>query len=215
MLLETIYPNKVANTQEYKFAPVMLINLEEERSLDFKRIARACGPGMAHRCQKYDVNCTAFYKILSEVPLKVKRAGEAAGDKMRIIHHLISILEYDSPMIGDVIEVALKPGFLSVEECLFVFDKLTDKYKPSRVLLNNAPLLGLRFPELSKEPLLFPAIISLMRNKNVMFIVIDVPDSGSDDKLSYGLQAMADYVVSMSVRERISNPDHQKRIFSG
>lgn len=215
LLLETIYPNKIANTQEYEFAPVMLINLEEEKSLDFKRIARACGPGMIHGCREYNANNSAFYKILSEVPLKVKRAGEAAGDKMRIIHHIISILEYDPPRIADVIEVALKPGFLSVEECLFVFDKLTDKYKPSRVLLNNAPLLGLRFPELSKEPLLFPAIISLMRNKNVMFIVIDVPGSGSDDKLSYGLQAMADYVVSMSVRERVSDPDDKKIFLSG
>ena len=105
-----------------------------------------------------------------------------------------------------LIEITFKPGYLSPEEFLWIVDSMIQHYQPNRVLVDNTAHLRMRFPALAREEMLFPAISSLTQAANVMLIIINVSGEGSDDKLTYGLEAAADYVVDLDRLEDDDQP---------
>ena len=110
-------------------------------------------------------------------------------------------LEVESGLRPMLVEIELKPGHTSVSEFLWIFENMVHHFEPSRVLFENTAHLAIRFPELSKQPLLFPALNSLARNRNFMLIVHDITGSGSNESLSYGVAASADYVLNLGYYE--------------
>jgi hypothetical protein len=110
---------------------------------------------------------------------------------------------------GRLIEATFKPGNLSPDEFLWVVERLVMHYNPSRILVENTAHLRMRFPELHAERMLFPALSSLTQSKQVMLIVSDVLGDGSDEQLSYGLAAGADFVVDLSAMSLGDFPNPQ------
>jgi hypothetical protein len=99
---------------------------------------------------------------------------------------------------GTLVEARFKPGHLSPDEFLWVVQRLVEEHKPSRVLVENTAHLQMSFPELYQERMLFPALASWAQSKQIMLIVTDVMGEGSDQQLSYGLSAGADFVVDLA-----------------
>ena len=162
----------------------------------------------------------ALTKILSHEGSKLEREEEteddiksgdnwSAGNKVMIHKWRFKKKEIQDnyPVTGKLIELNFKPGHLSPEEFLWIVESACSEYKPSRILIENTAHLRMRFPELYAEEMLFPALSSFTHKNHIMLIVTDVMGAGSDEILSYGLAACADYICNLNSLDRITiNP---------
>ena len=90
-----------------------------------------------------------------------------------------------------------RPGCITPEEFIFVVSEFLSRGSFSRVLFCSTAHLRMRFPLLASEKLLLPALVDLFKSRGIMSIFIDVGGGGSDRELSYGLSAMADYLIQL------------------
>jgi hypothetical protein len=104
-----------------------------------------------------------------------------------------------------LVQQAVKPGYITPDEFLWVVDILIKRHNPTRLLIDNTAHLRIRFPKLHEQTMLVPAISSYTRSLGIMLIVIDVTGEGSNEKLSYGLSAAADFVFEM---EALTKEEH-------
>jgi KaiC/GvpD/RAD55 family RecA-like ATPase len=93
-----------------------------------------------------------------------------------------------------------RPGCITPEEFIYIVDSLlkppgTNDRPFSRVLFVSTAQLFTRFPLLGRSRLFIPALVDLFKSHNVVSIFIDVRGTGYDEKVSYGLLALADYIL--------------------
>lgn len=126
----------------------------------------------------------------------------------------LSLEDLIPPQEPKIVEVKFKPGLLSPEEFLWVVSSLTKFFAPSRLMLENTAHLKTRFPQLSEERMLFQALGSLALDHNMILIVTDITDDGSDRQLSLGLAASADFIFNidpLKKKELRAAPNLSKR----
>lgn len=178
---------------------VMLISLGEETRIQVDLIART---------DENNKNIKEFIKgkgnvggkiMLHEWKWKAKNAGQPKkGGDIRLI------------------EVNFEPGYLSVEEFFWALNSLEEHFRPSRILIDDTAHLRMRFPELHKEEMLFPALISFTQSRRIMCIAIDV--EGGEEFISHGLKASADYLINLNLvdahkeKEGIAKYDVQGKV---
>lgn len=106
-------------------------------------------------------------------------------------------INQDHPAHIPLYELDFRPGFLAVEEFLWMLENLITQLQPSRILIENTAQLSLRFPELAEQDLLIAALQSLARKHNIMFIVDAVTDAGCSKLLPDGAAVQADVLFSL------------------
>jgi len=178
----------------------MLLSLGEETSIDVSNIALAWSGTGANT--KDNANNIQKIERTKDSLSRDKDEAQEVGEKVIINEWFWKPLDAEVKLTK-LIEVTFKPGYLSPEEFLWVVESLAEEYQPSRLLVENTAHLRMRFPELHKETMLFPALSSLTHSKQIMLIVTDVLGDGSDEELSYGLAACADYIVHLEQIQEI------------
>lgn len=171
----------------------MLLSLGEETSIDISRIGLACSCTMISKNGERNQNANHI-RWGTPPPDEENLKGEVGP---KVIIHEWTYEDEEMSETKPLIEVTLKPGHLSPDEFLWIIETLLDRYKPKRVLLENTAHLYMRFPELHDQQMLFPALSSLTRSRNIMLIVTHVSGDGSVKELAYGLAACADYIVNV------------------
>lgn len=100
-----------------------------------------------------------------------------------------------------LVVATFRPGCITPEEFVASIENLlTTKdghTRFSRVLFSSTAHLQMRFPLLDKEDLFIPSMIDLFKSRNVLSIFVDVEGKGANDKLSYGLSSLADYLIRL------------------
>ncbi len=104
-----------------------------------------------------------------------------------------------------VVVAGFRPGCITPEEFLRITSKLIDPENTlrtgnpdpifSRVLFISTAHLNMRFPLLDSEKLFLPALVDLFKSQRIISIFIDVVGEGSNKNLTYGLSALADYLI--------------------
>ena len=170
-------------------ATVLLFSFRDQHT-DAERIAMACN-------RPSDYNVVKIEREMDSPALS--DSDKKKSNKFREESYSVTVSKKTEPKTdktSTLVIVTMRPGFLTVEEFLFAFEQYVLRYKPERVLFDNTNLLKTSFSELSKDGLLFAALIRFLKGHNILSIVIDVMGEGSDEVLSYGLVGMADYVLS-------------------
>ncbi len=115
-----------------------------------------------------------------------------------------------------LVVAGFRPGCITPEEFIYIVSRLlkasAGEVCPfSRVLFVSTAHLQNRFPLLSKSRLFLPAMVDLFKSQNILSTFIDIKGVGADRELSYGLSALADYLISVdkvaSHEYRYSWPD--------
>ncbi|MBW8014835.1 MAG: hypothetical protein FVQ82_01490 [Planctomycetes bacterium] len=96
-----------------------------------------------------------------------------------------------------------RPGCVTPEEFIYTVDRLltpsgSNRQRFGRVLFLSTAHLQNRFPLLGSSELFVPALVDLFKSKDVISIFVDVQGRGSDEKLSFGLAALADYIICVN-----------------
>ncbi len=140
--------------------------------------------------------------------INVVFTGQSNEDRTKSSKVKVKKYEVSGTGKPQLIEVSFAPGYLSVEEYLYSVQQLIAEYTPKRVLIYNTSLFKMRFPWLYKEKMFFSALVGLFRHNDIVSILIDVVDEGSDKELSYSLRGMADYLLDIkSLQDYTSSND--------
>ena len=160
-----------------------------------------------HRDHNRDRQCT-WYELFGK--------GMNVGKKVHFNSWCASILNNQGNAMDcrKFVIAGFRPGCITPEEFIYIVDSLlkppgTNERPFSRVLFVSTAQLFTRFPLLGSSRLFIPALVDLFKSHNVVSIFIDVLGKGCDEKLSYGLLALADYILRVDELSRGAGYDVQ------